>query len=158
MQLIGRIHTEAKHAYVSQKPKHFDDLLMKVFRNALHHEIQNRIENQHPRRLKDLTYLGHEVEQKIRKQVIAPVEINNNETTAVYEIKGKVTALETQLKTVLDSINDLKNDSHRDYEHRNQSNNNDRDKSQIRIKGNCYTCDKPGHSFRDCRSTKSYRC
>ena len=197
MQLIGRIHAEAKHAYVSQNPKHFDDLLMKVFRNALHYEIQSRIEDQHPRKLKDLTYLAHEVEQKIRKQVIAPFthaasfEINNKETTTAYEIKGKMTALETQLKTVLDSINNLKNDAHRDYKNRYQSNNNNRyspyenknynskyrdnrdtrdshynnntyssnkDKRQTnRIKGNCYACNKPGHSFRDCRSAKPYQ-
>ena len=110
-------------------------------------------------------------------------------------MKLKVTALKNQFKVILDSLNGLKNDSHRDYSSRYQSNNdnryspyenscsmnrnysnksynskyrdsnfnhnyknnNDRDKRQIRIKGNCYTCDKPGHSFRDCRSTKPCR-
>ena len=68
MQLHSRIIAEAKNSHVSRTKKYFDQLVRKVLRNALYTEIQTKIADQHPRRLKDLIYLAHEVEQTIRQK------------------------------------------------------------------------------------------
>jgi hypothetical protein len=53
MQLNARILAQARNSNLDDNPKHFDELMKKVFRNALHPDIQSKIIDQHPRKFKD---------------------------------------------------------------------------------------------------------
>jgi len=120
MQLHSRIIAEAKNSHVSRTKKYFNQLLRKVLRNALYPEIQTKIADQHPRRLKDLIYLAHEVEQTIRQKManttskskksegtVASIEAaeNSNKGLLSATVQGQIAALESNFKQLQNSFN-----------------------------------------------------
>ena len=88
MQLNARILAQARNSNLDDNPKHFDDLMKKVFRNALHPDIQSKIIiDQHPRKFKDLVYLSNEVEQNLKiKPISKPSKKNEGSISASEEV------------------------------------------------------------------------
>jgi hypothetical protein len=181
MQLHSRIIAEAKNSHVSRTKKYFNQLLRKVLRNALYPEIQTKIADQHPRRLKDLIYLAHEVEQTIRQKManttskskksegtVASIEAaeNSNKGLLNATVQGQIAALESNFKQLQNSFNRqhrqfdykknnkyINNKQQNGYDRKNNQQNFNKSGKQLRIKGQCYICKKFGHSFRDCRNS-----
>jgi hypothetical protein len=181
MQLHSRIIAEAKNSHVSRTKKYFNQLLRKVQRNALYPEIQTKIADQHPRRLKDLIYLAHEVEQTIRQKManttskskksegtVASIEAaeNSNKGLLNATVQGQIAALESNFKQLQNSFNRqhrqfdykknnkyINNKQQNGYDRKNNQQNFNKSGKQLRIKGQCYICKKFGHSFRDCRNS-----
>ena len=159
--------------------------MRKVLRNALYTEIQTKIADQHPRRLKDLIYLAHEVEQTIRQKIatttskskksegtVATIEAAESSSKGLLNatMQGQITALESSFKQLQNSFNghhrkfDYKKNNKYDnnrqqngYDRKNNQRNINKNGKQLRIKGQCYICKKVGHSFRDCRNASPYQ-
>ncbi len=105
MQLNARILAQARNSNLDDNPKHFDELMKKVFRNALHPDIQSKIIDQHPRKFKDLVYLANEVEQNLKIKPISKLSKKNEgsisaleevptELKVIREVKGQISTLQ----------------------------------------------------------------